>query len=103
MTAEAFILEEYVLESEFANANKISPRKLRDLRNEPDGLPWMMWAGRICRAAPAKGEIVLQDLMRRQEFSIIRENPNLAASPTNARLWPRTFSGVTQPDRCCIS
>ena len=41
------ILEGFVFEADFARANKISRRTSANYRNEPNGLPYVMFGGKV--------------------------------------------------------
>jgi hypothetical protein len=43
----ATILDGYVPEDEFARDNKVSKRTVAGYRKQPNGLPYVEWAGRI--------------------------------------------------------
>jgi hypothetical protein len=47
MTDSINILEGFVLEDDFAVSGCMSTRTVARYRNQPDGLPYMEWAGRI--------------------------------------------------------
>lgn len=47
MTDKPNLLAGYETEAEFAKRHDLSPRTVARYRNEPDGLPFMFWAGRI--------------------------------------------------------
>jgi hypothetical protein len=41
------VLEGFIPDEDFAAAGKISPRTLRRYRNQPDGMPFLEWGGRV--------------------------------------------------------
>lgn len=41
------ILHGYAPEAEFARANGVTPRTIRKYRGQPDGLPFVVWGGRV--------------------------------------------------------
>jgi hypothetical protein len=43
----AFVLDEWVLEKDFARDNGTSRRSVARMRQEPNGLPWMLWNGQV--------------------------------------------------------
>ena len=45
--SSAFVLDDYALEEDFAVANGCSTRTTARMRREPDGLPWMLWNGKV--------------------------------------------------------
>ena len=47
MSTDAHILQDYVWEGDFAGANHVSRRTVKRARNEPDGLAWIEWGGRV--------------------------------------------------------
>jgi hypothetical protein len=47
MSEKISILEGYAPEEDFAAANHINPRTVARYRNQPDGLPYVKWAGRV--------------------------------------------------------
>ena len=47
MSTDANILQDYVWEGDFAEANHVSQRTVKRARDEPDGLAWIEWGGRV--------------------------------------------------------
>jgi hypothetical protein len=47
MSQSISILDGYALEEEFAAANNINPRTVARYRNQPNGLPYVKWGGRV--------------------------------------------------------
>ncbi len=72
MTDSVNILEGFVLEDDFAAAGKVSPRTIARYRNQPNGLPYMVWAGKIYIPVDAGREWVWNRIRR--------------ANPTKRRL-----------------
>jgi hypothetical protein len=41
------LLSDYQLEDDFARANHVSSRTVARYRNQPDGLPYAIWGGKV--------------------------------------------------------
>ena len=47
MSEAISILDGYVPEEDFAAAHDVNPRTVARYRNQPDGLPYVKWGGRV--------------------------------------------------------
>jgi hypothetical protein len=47
MSKTISILDGFVPEEDFAEAHNVNPRTVARYRNQPDGLPYVKWAGRV--------------------------------------------------------
>jgi hypothetical protein len=56
--SSAFVLDDYVPEAEFAEANNLSQRTVARYRNMPDGIPWMLWNGQVHIHIPGARDFV---------------------------------------------
>ncbi len=65
MTPDPSILADYVEESEFARANKISQRTSQRYRNQPNGLPYIEWGGKIYIHVAGAREAIFARIKRR--------------------------------------
>ena len=65
MTPDARILDDYVEEAEFARANNISTRTSARYRNQPNGLPYLEWGGKIYIHLKGAREVVRARTKRR--------------------------------------
>ena len=68
MENEYRILDGYAREGDFAKANNINPRTVQNYRSEPDGLPFVIWGGKVF--------IPLADARAWLEKRVQRPNPN---------------------------
>jgi hypothetical protein len=47
MASDGSILEGFTTEAEFAHANNVHLRTIKRYRDEKDGLPFLIWGGRV--------------------------------------------------------
>jgi hypothetical protein len=47
MTEAISILDGYVPEEDFAATHGVNPRTIARYRNQPDGMPYVKWGGRV--------------------------------------------------------
>lgn len=68
MSETISILEGYASEEDFAAANDINPRTIARYRNQPDGLPYVKWAGRVYIDVDGAREWLAKRAIRRNQL-----------------------------------
>jgi hypothetical protein len=61
---DANILAGFVPEDEFATANQIHARTVKRYRDQPDGLPYLIWGNRVYIPTEAAREWLLKRVRR---------------------------------------
>jgi hypothetical protein len=59
------LLADYQLEDDFARSNNVSPRTVARYRNQPDGLPYVVWGGKVLVHIPGAREWLLKRTVSR--------------------------------------
>lgn len=58
------ILDDYVPEAAFAEANGVGQRTISRYRNEPNGLPYMVWGGKVWIHVPGARDWIASRIRR---------------------------------------
>jgi len=68
MSEAISILDGYVPEEDFAAAHDVNPRTVARYRNQPDGLPYVKWGGRVFIDVNGAREWLAKRTIRRNQL-----------------------------------